>query len=299
MCEGGLRWQIFPFNNGFNYKNSISNGCFFNIASRLARYTGNETYADWAGTIWDWMTLHEFIDPQFNVYDGSQIKNNCDDHDSTQWTYNAGIFMQGAAMMYNFTGGDERWEKRVDGLLQRTREHFFEEDGILVERACEPSNTCNLDQQTFKGYLMRWMASTAQVAPFTFDEIMPLIKTNAQAAAQQCSGTTGAPDFKGQPGTACGYSWLKRAEFDNLVGVGEQMSALSAIQYSMISRETPAAVTADTGGTSKGNPGGGSPTMDKMPTMGPIGTKDKIAAGFLTSAVALSVLGGCAFLIKE
>src|SRR5437773_12544718 len=26
-CNGGLRWQIFPFNNGYNYKNSISNGC--------------------------------------------------------------------------------------------------------------------------------------------------------------------------------------------------------------------------------------------------------------------------------
>lgn len=25
-CGGGLRWQIFPFNVGYNYKNSISNG---------------------------------------------------------------------------------------------------------------------------------------------------------------------------------------------------------------------------------------------------------------------------------
>lgn len=53
-CAGGLRWQIFTFNNGFNYKNSISNGCFFNIAARLARFTGNGTYADWATRIWDW-----------------------------------------------------------------------------------------------------------------------------------------------------------------------------------------------------------------------------------------------------
>jgi len=27
-CGGGLKWQIFAFNNGYNYKNSISNGCF-------------------------------------------------------------------------------------------------------------------------------------------------------------------------------------------------------------------------------------------------------------------------------
>jgi mannan endo-1,6-alpha-mannosidase len=42
-CGGGLRWQIYTFNNGYNYKNSISNGCFFNIAARLGAYTKNET----------------------------------------------------------------------------------------------------------------------------------------------------------------------------------------------------------------------------------------------------------------
>ena len=25
-CNGGLRWQIYSFNNGYNYKNSIANG---------------------------------------------------------------------------------------------------------------------------------------------------------------------------------------------------------------------------------------------------------------------------------
>ena len=33
-CGGGLKWQIFTFNNGYNYKNSISNGCFFNLGAR-------------------------------------------------------------------------------------------------------------------------------------------------------------------------------------------------------------------------------------------------------------------------
>jgi mannan endo-1,6-alpha-mannosidase len=54
-CNGGLRWQIYPFNKGYNYKNSISNGCLFHLAARLARYTGNETYANWATTVFDWM----------------------------------------------------------------------------------------------------------------------------------------------------------------------------------------------------------------------------------------------------
>jgi mannan endo-1,6-alpha-mannosidase len=54
-CNGGLRWQIVPFNAGYNYKNSISNGCLFHLAARLARYTGNTTYIDWADKIYDWM----------------------------------------------------------------------------------------------------------------------------------------------------------------------------------------------------------------------------------------------------
>jgi mannan endo-1,6-alpha-mannosidase len=54
-CKGGLRWQIVPFNAGYNYKNSISNGCLFHLAARLARYTGNTTYIDWADKIYDWM----------------------------------------------------------------------------------------------------------------------------------------------------------------------------------------------------------------------------------------------------
>lgn len=298
VCSGGLRWQIFPFNNGYNYKNSISNGCFFNIAARLARYTGNETYADWAGTIWDWMELHEFIDPDFNVYDGANVNNDCDNHDASQWTYNAGIFMQGAAMMYNFTGGDERWQARTQGLVSRSAEIFFP-NNIAIERSCDPVRGCNIDQRTFKGYLLRWMASTSQIAPFTFDTLSPLIKSSAQAAALQCSGTTGAPDFRGTPGTACGSDWTKGAAFDGLVGVGEQMSALSAMQYSLVTKETVGPVTADTGGTSTGDVNAGASTMGKIPHLEPITTADRIAAGFLTSGVALSVLGGCIFLMKD
>jgi mannan endo-1,6-alpha-mannosidase len=100
-CGGGLRWQIFQFNNGFTYKNSIANGCFFNLASRLARYTGNSSYAVWAETIWDWETSIGLIDDKYNIYDGSSDTENCTSVDRLQWTYNAGIYLHGAANMYN------------------------------------------------------------------------------------------------------------------------------------------------------------------------------------------------------
>ncbi|KAJ8124747.1 hypothetical protein O1611_g8893 [Lasiodiplodia mahajangana] len=124
-CNGGLRWQIFTFNNGFNYKNSISNGCFFNIAARLARYTGNQTYSDWAEKVWDWMTEVKFIDDDFNIYDGAGVEKECTEISLPQWTYNAGIFLHGAAVMYNTTDGGPVWEQRVQGLMKRTVDHFF------------------------------------------------------------------------------------------------------------------------------------------------------------------------------
>jgi mannan endo-1,6-alpha-mannosidase len=55
-CGGGLRWQIFPFNNGYDYKNAISNGCLFHLAARLARYTGNSTYLTYSERSYDWIS---------------------------------------------------------------------------------------------------------------------------------------------------------------------------------------------------------------------------------------------------
>ena len=102
-CGGGLRWQIFAFNKGFDYKNSISNGGFFQLAARLARYTGNGTYADWAEKSWDWMADSVLMTDKYVVYDGAQILNppNCTQPSPIQWTYNVGTMLMGAANMWN------------------------------------------------------------------------------------------------------------------------------------------------------------------------------------------------------
>jgi mannan endo-1,6-alpha-mannosidase len=100
-CNGGLRWQIFNWNKGYNYKNSISNGCFFNLAARLALYTGDSRYSGWAIKAWDWMANVGLISPDFEVFDGSQNEDNCTAKDRTRWTYNAGVFLLGCAAMYN------------------------------------------------------------------------------------------------------------------------------------------------------------------------------------------------------
>ena len=116
-CGGGLRWQIFPFNNGYDYKNTISNGCFFNMAARLARYTGNTTYVEQAKKSWDWIGrvgLMEARDDGYHFYDGSDDRLNCTDANHIQWSYNAGVYMYGAAMLYNMVSPTDNFQNEQE-----------------------------------------------------------------------------------------------------------------------------------------------------------------------------------------
>ncbi|CAG8950081.1 hypothetical protein HYFRA_00008315 [Hymenoscyphus fraxineus] len=277
-CGGGLRWQVFPFNNGYNYKNSISNGCFFNLAARLARYTGNATYAEWADKAWNWMRSISLLDDAYYVYDGSDDTINCTRLNRIQWTYNAGAMLLGAATMYNYTNGSQIWQERTEGLLKAT--DVFFQDGIMFEVACEPVDRCNVDQQSFKAYLSRWMAATTKAAPFTFNAIMARLRPSAQAAAQQCGG--------GDNKRTCGMKWTQGATWDGAFGVGQQMAALEVVQANLIA-QSRAPVTNSTGGTSPGNPAAG--TAGTALFVGGVTKGDRVGAGFLTTLVLCLFLG--------
>lgn len=80
----------------------IANGCFFNLGARLARYTGNKTYADWAEKTWDWVRGVGFMDDDYNIYDGGHVQKNCTDINRAQFSYNNAVFLLGAAYMYNY-----------------------------------------------------------------------------------------------------------------------------------------------------------------------------------------------------
>lgn len=97
-----LRWQVYPYLTGYDYKNSIANGCFFNIGARLARYTANNTYAEHAERTWNWITSVGYIDKDYNVYDGAHIGVNCTDINRVQFSYNSAVWLLGAANMYNY-----------------------------------------------------------------------------------------------------------------------------------------------------------------------------------------------------
>lgn len=124
-CNGGLRWQIYAFNAGYSYKDSTSNGAFFQLSARLARYTGNETYVQWASTTWDWMTSIGLITNTGDIFDGTSVDSNCTDLDHLQWSYNAGAVLYGASILYNYTNASSVWGNRVSTILNGTANFFF------------------------------------------------------------------------------------------------------------------------------------------------------------------------------
>ena len=286
-CGGGLRWQIFPFNNGYNYKNTISNGCFFNLGARLAKFTGNMTYADQAEKAWDWMFAIGLISPDYHFYDGSDSKINCTDTNHIQWTYNAGINLYGAASMWNITQSD-KWRTRVQGIIDGLGVFFYQDTKIMFEVACEPNGKCDVDQRSFKAYLSRWIAATTKVAPWTHEVLMPYVQASAKAAAAQCTG--------GTDGQQCGMLWYQGG-FDGSLGVGEQMSALEVVQ-SLLIDQVGGPFSSDNGGTSRGDPTAGTGNPEIPKEFSQITAGDKVGAGFLTTIVLVALLGGSWWVIS-
>ncbi|KAG9237188.1 glycoside hydrolase family 76 protein [Amylocarpus encephaloides] len=283
-CGGGLRWQIFPFNTGYNYKNSISNGCFFNLASRLALYTGNETYAEEASKVWEWMWNVNYIKHDtYSIIDGAHNTDNCTEMDANTWTYNSGVMLMGAAAMYNHTNGSAIWKERVDGLIGAGKKFFI--DDIMYE-GCEPINKCNVDQRSFKAYYARWLAATAELVPHTHDNIIKELRTSATAAVGTCTS--------GETGTACGLRWTEGPVNDGSLGVGEQMAVMEIVQSNLVD-SAPGWRSAVAGtGTSQGdvNAGAGLTDDEHLPNMSRVTTADRVGAGILTALVLTGVLGG-------
>ena len=186
------------------------------------------------------------------------------------------------------TNGDPFWEQQINSIINNLGV-FMKPDNILIEVACEEINTCNVDQRSFKAYLARWMAHTAIKAPFSYPKLKPILEASASAAIRTCTG--------GNDGNQCGLKWYEGTH-DGSIGVGEQMSALEVVQSNLIDI-APGPVTADSGGTSQGDPNAGVES-----NIGPedlhrskITTADRAGAGILTVIIIGLIAGGAWWLI--
>ncbi|KAG9253004.1 family 76 glycoside hydrolase [Emericellopsis atlantica] len=290
-CGGGLRWQIFDFNVGYNYKNVISSGCLANLAARLALHTGDDKYVDTVEELWDWLSESDLIDADSGaVYDGVTIRSGQEcDPDASQVSGNAAILTYTAAVMYNQTDGSDTWRKRLEKLSGSLLDTFFE-DGVAIEAQCEPYMVCTTDMPTSKGLMLRWLASTARLAPFLADKIQSKLKTTAQAAIDHCKGDKSERE--------CSIYW-SNATFHKPEesGVLEKMAALSSVQSLLaLSGDVPAKDSSDKDGSSD-NSSGDDVEDEPTPTeSGSAEGTDEPDAGYKQASAANLLLLVCAAL---
>ncbi|OTB08318.1 glycoside hydrolase family 76 protein [Hypoxylon sp. CI-4A] len=236
-CGGGLKWQYTETADGYYYKNSVSNGGFFQTAARLARYTGNATFGDWAAKVWDWSTGVGFVSADYHVYDGAGDDSdaNCSAINKDEWSYNIATYIHGAAHMYALTN-DSAWETRVQGLVKAAKSTFFgpaeNATDVMYEQKCELESACNIDQTSFKASLSRWLGKTAVLVPSTKTDIMSLLEASAKGAASSCSG---------DENSTCGVQWYT-GNFDGQSDLGVELSALEAIQSLLVTSAPELAV---------------------------------------------------------
>ncbi|KAG7191736.1 mannan endo-1 [Scheffersomyces spartinae] len=289
-CGGGLRWQIFTWNSGYDYKNTISNGCLFHIAARLGRYLGNDTYVETADKVYRWMEDVGFLHFQGDVltlYDGAMITNNCSDPTIHKWSYSYGIFMAGCAYLYNATG-DDIWLTRTQDIWSASS--YFFNNSVLTETTCAPYH-CNNDQRSFRCLFARCARLTMLLVPEMYDDIYKLMKTSAEAAAQSCSG--------GTDGVTCGLDWSVHG-WDGVYGLGEQMSALETILSMVVGIKSvdSAPYTSTDGGSSASNPEAGLNTVDHTnQNQITVTGKDKAGAGIITAVCLGVILAGAVWMI--
>lgn len=158
----------------------------------------------------------------------------------------------------------------------------------MSEVWCEISETCDRNEDLFKGLLSSWLTFAATIAPYTADAIIPRIQQSAIGAAGQCSY-----------GRSCGRRW-NLDDWDGSATMQSDMSALSVLSSSMATfRHGAQPLTPETGATSKSNPNAGT-NEDRIPDQPcPITAGDRFGAIVVTLVFLAVWLRGLSWMVLE
>lgn len=224
VCQGGFLWQIFVLNlNGFDYKNIVSNGGFFQIVVRLVCVIGNKMYSDWVEKVWDWMEVIGMIDKFGNVYDGVYVSKDCKDINLVMFFYFVSIYIYGVVVMVDVIQ-DKKWIERMERMVEVSRSFFslFENViNIMYEYVCEQVDKCNQDMRSFKVYFLRFVYVVVRYVLSIKLVIEELWYILVEVVVKICIG--------GVSGIQCSYKWYIGV-FDGNLGLGQEMFVLEMIQ---------------------------------------------------------------------
>jgi mannan endo-1,6-alpha-mannosidase len=125
------------------------------------------------------------------------------------------------------SNASQNWTNIVTGFLKASSV-FTNEDGALMEVACERKGMCDIDQRAFKGIAARSFGRAAQVAPIVAKPIQTLLLASAKSATNNCEGS-------GED-VACTFGWAEKSNITNEQAtagegnLGEVLNALQAVQ---------------------------------------------------------------------
>lgn len=83
------------------------------------------------------ITSADYLPPAYRIFDGTYATNNCSGQVKIQWSYNYGMLLNAAAVMWNVTQ-DPIWEERANGVWQAAIVSLY-----LATRSLEQSPLTN------------------------------------------------------------------------------------------------------------------------------------------------------------
>lgn len=158
-CGGGIWWD-----KDKTYKNAIANELFLEVAARLHQRTPGDTvgggsgprhtsYIDWANKEWQWFKNSGMLNALNLVNDGLD-SGTCANNGRNPWTYNQGVILGALTDLYKITD-DASYLAQAEAIADANNHTNIDDDGILYEKGCEPSNSCGTDGPQFKGIFMK------------------------------------------------------------------------------------------------------------------------------------------------
>ncbi|KAJ8110175.1 hypothetical protein OPT61_g6913 [Boeremia exigua] len=223
-CDGGLEFWIDPY----TVKDMGSNGNLFLLAARLARFTGNQTYAAWADKTFSWAKDVGLIfdrDGKIGVYDNLGI--GCAISSFTRHSSDYGTVTEGAAIMFNMTGA-QNWTETLQGLVRGSSS--LQKDNIIMENGCWTD--CSPITRALKGIAVRALARAVFSAPCATKTLATMLENSAKKAVSACDGTE---DIR------CEFNWSGRksewngpranASYGNLAELFNGMEVVQGLLY--------------------------------------------------------------------
>ncbi|KAJ3190061.1 hydrolase 76 protein [Gaertneriomyces sp. JEL0708] len=185
-CGGGIYWsRDREAAKGAEYKSTITHGQTVFLSARLYKATKQQVYLQWGDTILNWLKAAGLLAADFSVYDGASSP--CTQMDTKEWSYNAGMLLNGLSAMYDATN-QQIYLQEAHNLLRASLPKFTK-NNIIYEPLCERSaSLCGRDTPVFKPQYVKGLRELYRV---TTDEIIKeqirkVIDTTATAAAANC-----------------------------------------------------------------------------------------------------------------